>query len=127
MPPSSMAGLVSPHLDINLPPALPVSRDLPADGARWLRGRRGHLSSSLRMSWGEEHGKEMESDTIASRVWGVNLLGPRSFRAVHFGTVLANQKAAHDFSIFKNQPIRSSHWLGFKILRYQLFAWKKID
>lgn len=49
---------------------------------------------------------------------GKNLIGPRSFSAVHFGTVPANQKAAHDFSIFKIQPIRSSHWLGFKILRY---------
>lgn len=79
------------------------------------------------MNWGEEHGKmkKMESDSIPSHFLGVNLIGPRSFSAVHFGTVPANQKAAHDFSIFKNQPVRSSHWLGFKILRYRLFARKK--
>ena len=47
MPPSSMVGLVPPHLGIKLPQALPVSRDLPADGARWLRGRRGRSSPSF--------------------------------------------------------------------------------
>lgn len=43
---------------------------------------------------------------------------------MRFGTVPANQKAAHEFSIFKNQPRRSCRWLGFKILRYRIFAGK---
>lgn len=42
-----MVGLVPPCLGINLPPALPVSRDMPKDGARWLQGRRGHSSPSF--------------------------------------------------------------------------------
>lgn len=80
------------------------------------------------MNRGEQCGntkKKWSQTPIPLAFWGVNLIGPRSFSAVHFGTVPANQKVAHDFSIFKNQPIRSSHWLGFKILRYQLFARKK--
>lgn len=43
---------------------------------------------------------------------------------MRFGTVPANRKAAHEFSIFKNQPRRGSRWLGFKILRYRLCAGK---
>lgn len=52
------------------------------------------------MKQGEEHGS-MESDSNPPWAFGMNLISPRSFSAVHFGTVPANQKAAHDFSIFK--------------------------
>lgn len=79
------------------------------------------------MNWGEERGNTRSMESVSNPSWGfgMNLISPRSFSAVHFGTVPANQKAAHDFSIFKNQPVRSSHWLGFKILRYRLFVQKK--
>lgn len=116
MPSSSMAGLVPPHLGISRMAAGLKGAFVPFLGVGELGRTWKHQKKKT---------KTTESDSNPSWFSGMNLVGPRNFGAVRFGTVPANQKAAHDFSIFKNQPIRSSHWLGFKILRYRLFAQKR--
>lgn len=115
MPASSMAGLVPPYLGISRMAAGLKGAFTPFLGAGGIAGENVETPKK----------NPTESDSNPSRFSGMNLVGPRNFGTVCFRTVPANQKAAHDFSIFKNQPIRSSHWLGFKILRYQLFAQKK--